>query len=73
MDEGSAITGYVALGVSVIASIIGVINHTKVRSMCCGRKLEISLDISKTSVESPSGLRISIPPRVEINMDKVEV
>jgi len=70
MDE-SQILSTIAIVVSVAGAIVGAVNHTRIRSMCCGKKLEVSLDISKT--ESPSGLRISIPPRVEVKMDKVEV
>lgn len=44
-----SIPGYVALGVSVASVIYGVINHKVIRSKCCGRVLEASLDIDSTS------------------------
>jgi len=39
----------VAIVISVSGAIIGAINHTRIRSACCGRSGEISLDIDKTS------------------------
>lgn len=41
-----AITGVV---ISVVGTIIGLINHSRIRSNCFGQKLEVSLDIDKTS------------------------
>lgn len=38
-----------AIVISVVTGIIATINHTKIKSMCCGRKLEVSLDIEKTT------------------------
>ena len=48
MDE-SQILSIIALIVSVCGSIIGVVNHRRIRSSCCGTKLEASFDIEKTS------------------------
>lgn len=56
MDQ-SSIIAIVSLVVATGGSVLAVINHTRIRSMCCGKKLEISLDVDKTT---PS-LRISIP------------
>ena len=53
----SNILSGVAVGVSLVSVVIGYINHTRIRSMCCGRKLEVSLDISKTSPD----LKIKVP------------
>jgi hypothetical protein len=38
-----------AIVISIATGVIAAINHTKIKSMCCGRKLEISLDIEKTA------------------------
>ena len=43
------IISYVSLGVSVVSIIIGLVNHRRVRSSCCGRVCEVSLDIEKTT------------------------
>ena len=50
------VLGIVALVISVVTAIIGAVNHTKIRSACCGRHLEASIDIDKT---------IQTPPQVE--------
>jgi len=45
--------------VSVGGSILAVINHTRCRSNCFGKKLEVSLDVEKTT--PPGELRIKVP------------
>ena len=47
--DSAQITGMVALIVSVVGAIVGVINHKRIRSNCFGKKLEVSLDIDSTS------------------------
>lgn len=58
MDQ-SSIIAIVSLVVATGGSVLAVINHTRIRSHCCGKKLEISLDVDKTQTTPP--LRISIP------------
>jgi len=45
---------YIAFGVGVASSILAAINHQRVRSSCCGRSVEISLDIEKTTPKDKS-------------------
>ena len=45
----SNVISIIALVVSVTSSIINMINHTRVRSHCCDKKMEMSLDIDKTN------------------------
>lgn len=47
--EDTNITAYVALGISVVTSIIAVVNHKRIRSKCCGKELTASLDIETTT------------------------
>ena len=47
--DSAQITGMVALIVSVVGAIVGIINHKRVRSNCFGKKLEVSLDIDNTA------------------------
>ena len=47
--EDTTILSIVAIIISVGGTILGIINHTRIRSACCGKKLEISLDIEKTT------------------------
>jgi hypothetical protein len=50
MDSStSGILAVIGIVVSVGGAILGVINHSRIRSNCFGKKLEVSLDIDKTS------------------------
>jgi len=46
MDD--KIISYTAIALSVATAVIGVINHKRIRSNCCGKRGELSLDISPT-------------------------
>jgi hypothetical protein len=48
MDQ-NGIIGSVALVLSVGGSIFALINHKRIRSTCCGKKLEASLDVEATT------------------------
>ena len=50
----ATITGWVGVVLSVGAIVLGVINHRRIRSRCCGKKLELSLDIDHTAQRSPT-------------------
>ena len=47
------ILGIVAIVISGLTAIVGAVNHTKIRSACCGRKIEASIDIDKTGPPTP--------------------
>jgi len=49
MDNNNNILGIVSIVLSVISGLIGIFNHTKIRSACCGRKIEASFDVGKTT------------------------
>lgn len=54
MDASTGnITGIAAIVLSVLTTVIAALNHKRIRSSCCGRRLEASLDIEQTT-----------PPRV---------
>jgi len=56
--------------VSVGGSILAVINHTRCRSNCFGKKLEVSLDVEKTT--PPGELRIKVPEdKSDVKVDGV--
>lgn len=59
MEEGGSISGYVALGIAVASTVIGIVNHKRIRSNCCGKKAEVSLDIENTTPPEP--LKITVP------------
>lgn len=46
-----AIPGYVALAISVGGIVYGIINHKQIKSKCCGKVLEASIDIDSTKPE----------------------
>ena len=54
MDEQS-ILSIVAIVLSVGGTALAVINHTRVKSMCCGKKIEVSLDVDRTQPSPVSG------------------
>lgn len=58
MDD-SKILGILAILVSVGTAIIGAINHKRLRSSCCGKKTEVSIDIENTTPPTP---RLAEPP-----------
>ena len=58
----SAISGYVALAMSIATAVVGIVNHKRIRSTCCGHKAEASLDIEVTT---PPELKLKLPPNVE--------
>lgn len=47
--EDNSIMAIAALVVSIGGSVMAVINHKRIRSNCCGAKLETSLDIESTT------------------------
>ena len=54
MDQSQTnILAYVAFAVGIASSVLAAINHSRIRSACCGRVLEVSLDVDKTSPKRP--------------------
>jgi len=58
--DTTGILSIVAIVTSVGGTILALVNHTRVRSMFCGKKLEVSLDVEKTTPPSDK-LEIKIP------------
>ena len=73
MDSSTTgILAIIGVIVSVGGAIISVINHSRIRSNCFGKKLEVSLDIDKTSPDKNSpvierSLSIKTPQKQMIN------
>jgi hypothetical protein len=53
-SETTSILAVIGVVISVGGTILSVINHTRVKSMCCGQRLEISLDVEKTQSSPPA-------------------
>ena len=51
MDSTTILAG-ISIALSVSSVIIGVINHKRLRSNCCGNKTELSIDIENTTPPS---------------------
>ena len=47
MDTGAALGG-TGLFISLVGIVYSAINHKHIRSRCCGRELDISIDIDST-------------------------
>lgn len=54
-NQDSGIIAIVGLVLSVGMAIVGAINHKRIRSSCCGKEAEASLDIEQTT---PPSLKI---------------
>lgn len=48
MDSNN-ILSIIAIVVSIGGAIITAVNHTRIRSTCCRREIDMSLDIEKTT------------------------
>jgi len=61
----TSILSLASIVISVAASVIGVINHKRIRSSCCGRKTEVSLDIENTTPPTAHDSRPGFPAASE--------
>jgi len=61
-DSPTGILAIVGVAVSVGTVLLGIINHQRVRSNCCGNKLEVSFDVEKTTpIERQQTMKIDVP------------
>jgi hypothetical protein len=61
MDANTnSILSVIALVFSVGGTIIGIINHKRIVSKCCGRKADLSLDIQDTRVDPVSPQKTAV-------------
>lgn len=58
----SIIINYCTFAVSTVTAIIAGLNHKRIRSKCCGRTMDVSVDISNTSP-----LKVRVPDVEQIN------
>lgn len=66
----TAILAIISVVVSVGGSILAVFNHTRVRSVCCGKKLDISLDVERTT---PPGEKLEIKIPADKSVARLDV
>jgi len=60
-DSPTGILAMVGVIVSVCTMLLGVINHQRIRSNCCGKIFSVSLDVEKTTPPAHEELKISVP------------
>lgn len=64
-DQEANITAYVAIAISLMTTIVGIVNHKRLRSVCCNKKLEVSIDIEATTppdkTQSDAVMKIKAP------------
>ena len=69
MDASSlvgVVGGYVAMALTIAASIYAAINHKRIRSNCCGKRGEISLDVDTMPANSAPSPKPALPPAAGI-------
>ena len=64
MSDNNSIISYVAIAVASVSSMFGIINHKRIRSSCCGAKMEVSLDVEDTTPVNGKKLLSSTEPDV---------
>ena len=75
--NAETVIGLIGFGISVIGIIVTAVNHTRIRSNCFGRKLELSVDIEKTTPVLSSKSAFELPRLPEspkcVNMEEPKV
>ena len=61
--EVQNIIGYIGLITGGASAVYAAINHKRIRSTCCGRKMEVSLDFESTT--PPGMMRPIIAPKTD--------
>jgi hypothetical protein len=56
----SNVLSTIAIVISILGVIIGVINHKEVKSRCCKKEVQFSLDINSTTESPKNNLSTSI-------------
>jgi hypothetical protein len=59
--DSSGILSIVAIVTSVGGALLAMVNHSRIRSNCLGRKIELSIDVDRTIPSPVEGLKIAIP------------
>ena len=58
MDSSTgAVAGYVSIALVIARELFHLINHSRVRSKCCGAVVDASIDVGSTSPDSTTPLK----------------
>jgi hypothetical protein len=78
--EEATIAGFISIGISIAGAVFLAVNHTRIRSRCCRKTFEVSLDVDRTSTigrnlsdpklganhtQNPQTTRLSKEPSIE--------
>lgn len=68
VEQVGSYTGLATGAIGILGTILAIVNHKRIRSNCCGHKVEVSMDVEATT---PEDLRIKIPvkPDDELKSD----
>lgn len=70
MDSVSNVGGYLGIIVTVGGIVFAAVNHKRLRSNCCGRKIDVSIDVEATNPSPTVDKGIQSPKdKTMINVD----
>ena len=49
MNDSATIIAYLSFAGTAVGVVYTVVNHKRLRSNCCGRKMELSIDVEQTT------------------------
>ena len=78
MSDTTSILAYIGAGMGIASTVLGIVNHRRVRSTCCGHKTEVSLDVEATTPpeRQPTEKHLSLvdaSPPCHTNVPKVQL
>lgn len=59
----------IILALGILYKIYTIVNHHRVRSNCCGKKIEVSLDIDETTPKSRDAQVVEHPEKSEVGKE----
>ena len=78
MSDTTTILAYVGTVMGVSSTLLGIVNHRRIRSNCCGVKTEMSIDVEATTPpeRQPTEKHLSLvdaSPPCHTNVPKVQL
>lgn len=65
--DNTGIMAVSGLVISIVGSVIALINHKRVRSHCCGKEIIASIDVENTTPPPPPPLS-SLPSSLQVTV-----
>jgi hypothetical protein len=62
VDTGSVVGG-VGIAMSIISMVYAAVNHKRIRAKCCGRIIEMELDVTDTPHPKPAAEAVGADKR----------